>query len=207
MNSYLKSLGRVVGLTCFLGTFLALAGCGSLHSPASAETTNNTPSNLESSDLLRPGDILIINFSGVTDPPAKHEDRIREDGFIMLSLIGLVEAAGKTRAELQKEITSKYVPRYYLRLNVNVNSDARYFYVLGEVRQPRNYMFPGTMTVLKAIAAAGDFTDFAKKTKVQVTRAKGKKPIVVDCIAAQKHPELDLPIYPEDKIFVPRRLW
>ena len=50
-----------------------------------------------SSDLLHPGDALVINFSGVTEPPAGQQDRIREDGKITLPYIGDVQAAGKTR--------------------------------------------------------------------------------------------------------------
>ena len=60
------------------------------------------------------------------------------------------------------------------------------------------------MTVLKAIATAGDFTDFAKKTKVQVTRADGRK-INVNCVKAQRDPKLDVPVFPDDTVFVPRR--
>jgi polysaccharide export outer membrane protein len=126
---------------------------------------------------------------------------------ITLPMIAEIKAAGITRAELQKEITSRYVPKYFVRLNVNVNSDAKYFYVYGEVRRESYYTYPGTMTVLKAIATAGGFGDFAKKTKVELMRANGQRPIVVNCVKAQQDPRLDLPVYPDDRIFVPRRLW
>lgn len=210
MNSLLKMMGRSVQLSGLFGILLCIAGCQIPGSPTAygpAGGTNAAPPTVETSDLIRPGDILLITFSGTQDPPPKHEDRVREDGFIRLPFIGDVKAAGKTRAELQAEITRKYVPSYYLRLDVNVNSDSRYYYVYGEVKQPRNYMYPGTMTVLRAIAAASDFTDYANRKKVQLIRSKGQKPIVVNCVKAQSHPELDLPVYPEDRIYVPRRLW
>lgn len=158
-----------------------------------------------STDLLRPNDAVIINFSGVLEPPPRVEDRINEDGFITLPLVGQVKAASLTRTVLQQAIHKLYVPKYYLRLNVSVNPDVRYFYVGGQVNRPLNYPYVGGMTVLKAIAAAGDFTDFAKKSRVQVTRAAGGKPIIVNCEKAQRNRELDLPVYPDDRIFVPRR--
>jgi protein involved in polysaccharide export with SLBB domain len=61
------------------------------------------------------------------------------------------------------------------------------------------------MTVLKAIQAAGDFTDFGKKSKVEVIRANGHKEKPVDCYKAIKNPKLDLPIFPGDQVIVPRR--
>jgi len=69
-------------------------------------------------------------------------------------------------------------------------------------RQPH----PGEMTVIKAIASAQGFTDFANKHKVRLTRANGHS-FIVDCDDALKNPQLDLPVYPGDKIDVPRSLW
>ena len=76
----------------------------------------------------------------------------------------------------------------------------------GQVRKPDRYEYLSTMTVLQAIKAAGDFTDYAKKTVVEVTRANGTK-IIVNCKKAQKNPRLDIPIYPGDSIYVPVRFW
>lgn len=158
-----------------------------------------------SPDLLREGDALVINFSGVTDPPEGVQDRIREDGKITLSYVGDVVAAGKTRADLQKEITDMYVPRLFTRLDVTVNPDVRYIYVTGEVKLESRHVFMGGMTVMRAIATAGGFTDFAKTKKVQLIRAGASEPIIVNCEKARQDSALDLPVYPDDRIFVPRR--
>ncbi|MBM3834051.1 MAG: polysaccharide export protein [Verrucomicrobia bacterium] len=178
----------------------------SLGGADSTSRTNSAPSINPSSNLLRVGDPLTINFTGVQDPPGQHQERIKEDGMITLPLIGSIQAAGKTIGQLQQEITERYVPKYYKRLNVTIASEMRFFVVIGEVRKEDRHQFAGEMTVLKAIAAAGGFTDFAKRTKVQVTRANGKK-ITVDCNKAQKDPSVDVAIYPDDKIYVPRRLF
>ena len=62
------------------------------------------------------------------------------------------------------------------------------------------------MTVLKAVSAAGGFTDYAKRVAVEVTRTDGTK-VVVNCKKAQKNPKLDIPISPGDRISVPLRMW
>jgi polysaccharide biosynthesis/export protein VpsN len=165
------------------------------------------PTSDGSSDLLHPGDALVINFSGVTDPPAGQQDRIREDGKITLPYIGDVQAAGKTRSELQKEITAGYVPQYFTRLNVTVNADIRYIYVSGEVKIESRHVYMGGMTVLRAIATAGGFTDFANIKRVQLLRAGARTPVEINCDKARQHSELDLAVYPDDKIFVPRRVF
>jgi polysaccharide export outer membrane protein len=151
--------------------------------------------------------MLNIDFSGTAQPPiSKHEERIKDDGNIDLPYIGSIQAAGKTRGQLQDDILTAYVPKFYRRLTVVVKSESRFFYVEGQVKSAGRYPHLGEMTLLRCISAAGDFTDFAKRTKVTVTRASGEK-ITINCNDAQKHPEKDIPIYPDDHIFVPRRLF
>jgi len=189
-----------------------LSGCAPLKpEPAPPIGQGISPDQVEihtpgsSPDLLRNGDALVINFAGVTDPPAGVQDRIREDGKITLTFVGDVLAAGKTRAELQKEITDLYVPKFFTRLNVTVNTDIRYIYVSGEVKIESRHVYMGGMTVLKAVATAGGFTDFARTKKVQLIRAGASKPIIINCEKARQNSALDLPVYPDDRIFVPRR--
>ena len=211
MNSFLRAAAVCLRFSGLLVLTLILPGCNTPSSTSSNRTSpGEEPLPTESpgsTDLLRPGDIVIVNFSGVAEPPPRIEDRIREDGCITLPLVGSVKTAGHTRAQLQIIIHDLYVEKYYKRLTVSVNPDVRYFYVRGEVKRPLNYPYVGGLTVLKAIAAAGDFTDFAKKTKVELTRAAGAKPIIINCIKAQKDSKLDLAIFPDDRIFVPRRLF
>jgi polysaccharide export outer membrane protein len=122
-----------------------------------------------------------------------------------LLYIGQVKAVDKTPSQLQREIHDLYVPRYYTGLNVIVIGEMKYFYVDGEVRAPNKYEYHSDMTVVKAISVAGGFTDFAKKTKVQVTHAGNKR--VVNVPAAIDNPALDVPVYPGDTVHVPRRFW
>jgi polysaccharide export outer membrane protein len=132
---------------------------------------------------------------------------VKEDGTITLLLNQEFTAADKTRGELEKEIRKRYVPDLFKALTVNVEplNATQFYYVDGEVKMPDRQVYISRMTVLKAIASAKGFTDFAKKTGVVLTRLDGRK-ITINCIKAQKDPKLDLEVFPGDKVWVPRRV-
>ena len=198
------------GLAVIGGSFLAsllLAGCRT-EEAAFSESAGQPQASVEAVHF-RIGDQVTVTFSGL--PPSDlippHDERIKEDGTITLPLIGAVKASGKAPGELQKEIQDLYVPKYYLRLTVTVKSQDLVYSVGGEVRNPGPKVYVGETTVTKAIQAAGDFTDFANKKKVRLTRAGATKPITVNCVDAQKDSSKDPQVFPGDKIDVPRRLF
>jgi protein involved in polysaccharide export with SLBB domain len=161
-------------------------------------------------DRLHVGETVIVSLSGAPDQTSgtttDQEQTIKEDGTIILPLIGAVQAAGKTPGQLQNDIQNLYVPKYYVRLTVTVKSQDRVFYVGGEVKTPGRQLYVGQTTVTKAIQSAGDFTDFANKRKVWLIRANGER-IKVNCIDALEDPSQDPPVYPGDQIQVPRRIF
>jgi polysaccharide export outer membrane protein len=183
-----------------LGIILAglLAGCQS--TPLADETVSNT---------YHVGDS--IQVTGIT--PGQSSDafppvvqNIHDDGTISLSLIGSIPAVGKTPGQLQKAIHDAYVPKYYPELTVTIKGEAGFFFVDGEVNGRGQKEYVGQMTIVKAITAAGGFTDFAKETKVRLTR--GKQTQIINVKKAITDPKYDVPILPGDKIHVPRRyLW
>lgn len=189
-----------------------LAGCWSqgpkkAPHPATVQPANNT--NDLRFDPLRVGDGIRVDFSGTPMPIPYIQTEIKGDGTIRLDFIGDVLADGKTPGELEKTIQTNYVPAYYTHLNVTVTPVVRYFYVQGEVnggagtgRQP----YAGQITVTRAIVSAGDFNPFADKKRVRLYRVDGTI-LIVNCKKALDDPKLDLPVYPGDKIVVPRRLW
>ncbi|MGA2867338.1 MAG: polysaccharide biosynthesis/export family protein [Verrucomicrobiota bacterium] len=208
--------GTVCGL---LLTGLFLAGCraGTAHysavpggaslAPATPQASAGAPAaaaRLPSSDLLRVGDSLTITFLDLPGTVPPFERTIKEDGSITLLLNQPFQAAGKTIGELEKEIREHYVPKYYKYLTVTVRPLGQYYSVKGEVRSPNRYPYLNDTTVLKAIASAGDFTDFARKRKVKLYRTNGRIE-TEDCVKALRNPRLDLPVYPGDWINVSRR--
>ena len=91
-------------------------------------------------------------------------------------------------------------------MTVTVKQEERYVYVGGFVKQPNRYPYTPGLTVLKAISAAGDFSEFGDKTKVTITRTGDVKE-TMDCKAAIENPSLDRALFPGDRIYVPRRFF
>ena len=161
---------------------------------------------IQDRDRFAIGDLVIVKLTGNVEPDRTHEERIKDDGNITLHLIGAVKAVGKSPGELQKEIHDLYVDEYYKRLTVVVTGEQRVYSVGGQVRQPGRQSYIGATTVTKAIQSAGDFTDFAAKRRVELTRPDGKR-FIINCVKASNDPTLDLAVYPGDKIHVPMRDW
>jgi len=192
-------LKKMAGCLMGLAALFLLAGC---------ETTSSVspdgPGRAPSVDL-RPGDLVVVTFSGVEPLIPPHEEKIKDDGTVTLALIGSVKAEGKTPGQLQKDIRALYVPKYYTEsLNVTVRSQDRYFYVGGEVKANNRYPWVEGMTVVKAIQNAGGFTEWARTSRVRVTRQDGKT-FTVNYDKALENSKFDAPIYPDDSINVPRR--
>ncbi len=204
MNMKLPNLLRTlfsVGALTSIGLF---AGCGGTDGPIRADVPGAPTGG--ATDKLRTGDMIKVVFSNLSSTPAPlpQEEQIKEDGTITLPLVGAVTAAGKGTGELQNELQKAYA-KYYVSMNVTVLSSQRFYSVGGEVKIPKREEYVGDTTVIKAIQAAGDVTDFAKRTKVQLTRANGKK-FIINYDKALRDSRLDLPVYPGDYIWVPRRL-
>lgn len=178
-----------------------------------AQTTDlaaNERSGNESLDALHVGDKLTIEFTDMPVTLPSREERIKEDGTITLLEGKTFVAAGKTRGQLEREIHDFYVPRFYLKMTVSVQQqkETQFYYVRGEVKTPGRQVYISRITVLRAIGSAGDFTDFARKTAVQLVRADGRK-IIINAKKALHDAKLDLEIFPGDTVYVPRRgpLW
>jgi polysaccharide biosynthesis/export protein VpsN len=156
-------------------------------------------------DTLGTGDRIMLVFSGNQNAPQPHTEQIREDGYIKPPLLRKdVLAAGKTIGELQNELHDLYVPAFFSTLTVTVRSEERYFSVGGQVNRPGQIMYRSDMTVLKAIQAAGDFTDFANQRRVLLTRKDGTL-IEVNVRRALRDTRYDPPVYPGDIIHVQQR--
>jgi polysaccharide export outer membrane protein len=206
-------LDRIVSVVSLLVLVSLLAsGCATAPEPefftSAPPVLGPTNSPNASGNVFQIGDMVLVTFSGVETPPPPHTERIKEDGDITLPLIGAVKAVGKTSGELQKEIHGLYVPKYYVRLTVTViQSTEQLFYVTGEVRIPGPKQYSATgVTVTQAISAAGGPTEFARRSRVQLTRSNGAKE-QINYDKALRDPKLDLKVFPGDSIHIPRRLF
>ena len=103
---------------------------------------------------------------------------IKADGSIDFPVLGLVQAAGKTRDELAAHIKSELIDRNLVNDPVvTVEFVNLKFSVMGEVRAPGSYPITRDhITLLDALSMAGDLTIDGKRDNIMVLRpnAAGK---------------------------------
>jgi protein involved in polysaccharide export with SLBB domain len=213
----LLKLSWTMGTRGIFGLLLSmvwLAGCATTDSGTRFEPLPGEEQQVSASapgeilDVITPGSAITIVFSDIPIQVAPIEERVKEDGTITLLYNQTFAAAGKTRRQLETEIRERYVPRYFVNMTVSVKQqeNTRFYFVGGEVRNPGRQVYLGPMTVLKAIQSCGDFTDFANRRRVQLIRVDGTIH-VVNANSALRDPKQDLPVYPGDRIHVPRSIW
>jgi polysaccharide biosynthesis/export protein len=132
---------------------------------------------------------------------------VRPDGKISLPLLNEVQAAGLTPSQLRASLMSKlveYMPTPEVSVIVReVHSNK--ISVLGEVRKAGRYEISQRATVLDAVALAGGFNDFARRTKLVIMRQEGsgtkRIPINYNRIVAEEDDNVVL--QPGDIVVVP----
>jgi polysaccharide export outer membrane protein len=165
--------------------------------PPASETPN------QRDHLIRVEDLLKIVFADLPISVLPFEGRVKDDGTITLFLNQTFQVVGKTPGQLEKEIRDRYVPRLFKYMTVTVivtDIENRYYYIGGEVKSPGAKPYVARIRLLEAIQSAGDFTEYARRSKVSVTR--GGKKYIIDCKKAKTHPELNIEILPDDRIEV-----
>ena len=175
---------------------LQLGGCIQDYGPVTTDSVPVSPyavaSTLQTGDELK---IIIFGedaLSGIYD--------ISPAGTLSMPLIGTVRAAGRTRAEVEHEITRLYASGKFLqepKITVSVTG-YRPFYIFGEVTTPGKYAYTSGLDVLTAVATAGGFTYRASKSSVLI-RHPGEEVWQEYSLAAP------LPVEPGDLIRIPER--
>ncbi|HEY1663744.1 MAG TPA: polysaccharide biosynthesis/export family protein [Verrucomicrobiae bacterium] len=110
--------------------------------------------------VLHEGDVVKISLPG--SPNLDANQQIRLDGKIALSLVGDVQAAGLTPAELQQNLIKLYAPQISTsEINVEVESSSFPIFVTGCVLRPGKVLSNQPITALEAVMEAGGF-DYAR---------------------------------------------
>jgi protein involved in polysaccharide export with SLBB domain len=157
---------------------------------------------------LEPGDLLEVKVYGVEE--LDQEVQVRPDGRISFSPAGEIDAAGRTPAEIDAELSSALAEDFaapevtvFVKKFVNQN-----VYVGGEVDNGGVIPIADRMTVLMAVVRAGGFLDTAQVSNVVVLRdgASGREIHTVDTRRVLAGEVPDLVLAPYDVVFVPRSI-
>src|SRR5688572_20523818 len=118
-NGAKRSLTPFLLLLALFSLVLLSSACRSAGGTRPMTAANMVPPVL----VLSPGDILDITFPGATNLNGMH--RIGPEGQLSMPIIGVVEAAGKTAAQLESELEQKYATELRdTEIFVNVSGSA-----------------------------------------------------------------------------------
>jgi polysaccharide export outer membrane protein len=154
-----------------------LAGCGTQQGsnieaaqalPASALKASDAPTDY----VIGPLDKLNVQVFEVKDLSL---DQLQVDasGQVILPLIGVVKAEGKTTSQLSQEIAARLGAKYLQSPQVTVtvvDSASLKVTVEGEVKAPGVFQMRGRTTLLQAIALGGGMSTTADLHKVAIIR-------------------------------------
>ena len=209
------------------GLFLCMVLSGSLwgqgaasnqtDSGASAAAANPSPAQPDSPPkkahaddtyIIGGDDVLSINVW--KEPDLTRVIPVRLDGKISLPLIGDVQAAGRTPAQLEGDIAvslRNYITDPQVTVIVQEIRSQKYN-IFGEVNKPGSYPLTAGVTIVDAIALAGGLRDFAKKKSIYILRQnpqgeETKIPFNYQDFIKGKNINQNIKIKPHDNIVVP----
>lgn len=175
---------------------------------------------------LGTGDKLRVTVFG--QPDMSGEFAVDAAGQVTVPLVGAVDAARLTVAELTKALTERLAKDFLVDPKVSIDVlNYRPFYVLGEVKSPGSYAYVVGINIRQAIAIAGGFNRRAKTSTVTLyrdsrTSQKGEVLTELDrqlvgqrfgerqthqLLDEEFEADLDAPVLPGDTIDVDRRLF
>ncbi len=156
----------------------ALGGAKSVKVLTSTELPPPQRSDLIAQDrpyLIGPFDKLLIDVFGI-DELSKKEVQTDASGRISFPLAGVVEAAGRTPAEVEDILEERLRKGFVRDPQVTVNLKETVSQVItvdGQVKEPGLYPVIGRMTLIRAVATAKGTAEFAKLDDVVVFRTVG----------------------------------
>jgi polysaccharide export outer membrane protein len=190
-----------------LAVLASCAGSGkSSQSTASVPTV--VPSQAGQNDVLRVGDMIVVQLSGVpADDQFIQQMKVDESGSISLPYIGSIPVAGQTTVQVKERAEALYkMGRFFTTPNVTVTSQQqRFVSVNGEVRAPQRILHQRELTAMGAIATCGGFTEYANRREIRLLR--GGQVIRFNALDILKDPSRDIPLLPDDIIQVDRSIF
>jgi polysaccharide biosynthesis/export protein len=198
--NWLKALANLSALVC-IGV-VPFSGCTTTTKGFQEDWTPYA------SIRLTEGDALSITFPG--SPDLNTTQRIRRDGKIDLKTVGEFPAAGKTPAELEKDILKLYEKDLVLKqVSVILQSSSYPVFVTGSVMRPGKLLAERPISALEAVMEAGGF-DNAKANMRRVVILRNEegqlKHYILDlkCVLDGKCKQLFY-LRPSDIVYVPEK--
>jgi protein involved in polysaccharide export with SLBB domain len=190
---------------------LAAAGCAGtpLSGPDAGALPAPSARPTQTEYLIQPGDTLTLKF--YYHPDHDQDVVVRQDGKLLLPLVGEVQAAGVTPARLAEQLAEQYSKNLRdPRVSVAVKaSTQKGVFVGGEVARPGHVPYRPGLTVVQAIMEAGGPKDTARVDQVvflQRVREDQYQATKIDLAKTLEtgQTDADPSLGPSDVIFVPK---
>lgn len=174
---------------------LLLAACCPLSLQATAAQEPGRPAQGELSNYrLGTGDrirILVFNEEDLSV-----EAVLTDAGTISYPFLGEIKIAKMTVGELAEYLTQRLKGPYLVDPKVSVSVvEYRPFYIYGEVGKPGSYPYQPGLTVQRAVAIAGGFTERASRRSITVEKED-------DASHTPRYVDLATPLQPGDIVTV-----
>lgn len=122
---------------------------------------------------IQPGDLLEVSVWN--EEGLQRDVVVAPDGRISFPLVGVLTAAGSTVDEVQIRVAerlSQYIPDPVVTVSIREIRGNR-VYVLGQVRDPGQFIINPRIDVVQALALAGGTTPFAELNNIKILRRSG----------------------------------
>ncbi|MGB5446716.1 MAG: polysaccharide biosynthesis/export family protein [Psychromonas sp.] len=196
-----KGVRNLCTMICLMGISVTSLAATSVASDSNEGNTPMTVKQREAANkkarelgyVIGPGDRIKIRV--FDDPDMNIDFLVDKQGNVNFSYIGQVVVSGKTPRQIEDYITEKLKGEYLIDPVVTVTMESfRQFYITGEVEDPSGYQYQPGLTVEKALALAGGFTDRADRDEINI-RLSGSKKLL-------KNVEMTHPVHPGDTVIV-----
>ena len=149
---------------------LLAAGPAGAQDPVANGADDHAGSAAAAGYVIGLGDVLRVTVW--KEPDLTGDVTVRPDGMITLPLLGDAQAAGRRPSELAAALGTdlrRFLEDPRVTVSVAQATSAR-VYVVGQALKPGEFPLTGRMTVLKALALAGGFKEFARPESIVIVR-------------------------------------
>jgi protein involved in polysaccharide export with SLBB domain len=157
------------------------------------------PAGADSSDALRPGDLIRLRVW--REPDFTGDFPVDESGVVMLPRLGAINVSAERPESLKATLTREY-QAFLTHTSVDVEF-LRRVQIRGAVEKPGLYHVDAVMTVSDALALAGGVSPNGREDKVVIIRAGERLPGTVSGRLLISHTA----VRSGDQLYVPERSW
>jgi polysaccharide export outer membrane protein len=156
---------------------------------------------------IQPGDILEISVW--REEYLERQVIVQPDGRVSFPLVGVLPAAGSTVDEVQSRVAerlTRFIPDPVVTVSIKEIRGNR-IYVLGQVKDPGQFIINPRIDVVQALALAGGTTPFAELNDIKILRRSGERQTLIEFrygdIARGRNLEQNIMLQSGDVVLVP----